>query len=638
MEQKKPENREEAFRLMVKIFDTTLRDGDQSIGNALSIEEKIEVAMALAWAGVDVIELWFGISRADNGMDEIIDALRNKYGDTMPSVASLARSLNGDIDAAITAVSTASVDKQRIHIFTSGSNEHIFAKFYKQFLDLEEQRELDTKIGEDVDQADMLSWYKEKWFEEKWRNWIRENMQKSMQYAREKFQGQIEWSAEDAVNTDLAFLLDLIRDVIQIAWKDKKKVIINIPDTVGRAEPWEIKNLMYCVSLGTADLVEDFDFEFSFHGHNDTNNAHENAKAAMRWVAKAQVESRKKVATLQIEGCVGGKWERYGNTDWTTVAGNATTSPTKIIDGTVRTNILPNRLYFVSALVDEILKNQQPTAFVWEAGHGSGVHQDWVDKGQRIFGADIYRVYPPETFGVPHMPKRYGPRSGMQWLIDVVRKMGVIGLEKVWKSDLKLQELISKCNEWVLPLKWYEVGNVLEQYLMMENQFSWKWLNQDEAWSSILFSICGQEYQSTINEEKPVDAFVSFLAEKFKIKIAIKDFASIERKPAQKIASDLQESIIHTACHELEISVQGKTREALVAELKDKWVNNIPELDHHIIDWTATQEYPALSSCEVIIDDETSHGRALHVSTTEANLHAVLVACLPAIYKKLSKK
>ena len=147
-------------------------------------------------------------------MDEIVALLKENSKDNIPNVASLARSKSQDIAAAKAAVKDAPQEKQRIHIFTSGSDEHIFAKFYRQFLDKEETEELDAKVDTFGNANEAREWYKSKGYIQKGRQYILNQTVTSMQLAREGYDGQIEWSAEDAVNADPKFLLQLIRNVV----------------------------------------------------------------------------------------------------------------------------------------------------------------------------------------------------------------------------------------------------------------------------------------------------------------------------------------------------------------------------------------------------------------------------------------
>lgn len=234
----------------IKIFDTTLRDGEQSPGCSMNLKEKIEVAKHLERLKVDIIEAGFAISSP--GDFQSVKTVSETVKDC--TVASLARCRTGDIDAAYDAVKGAT--DPRIHVFIATSPLHMQYK-----LKMTEEQVL-ASVAENV------------------------------KYAASKC-SNIEFSAEDATRSDLDFLVK----VCDVAIKNGAKVL-NIPDTVGYTTPDEMRaRIEYLIkNVPDSDTVE-----FSVHCHNDLGMAVANSLAGVMGGA------------LQIECTVNGLGERAGN-------------------------------------------------------------------------------------------------------------------------------------------------------------------------------------------------------------------------------------------------------------------------------------------------------------------------------------
>ena len=235
----------------IKIFDTTLRDGEQSPGCSMNLNEKIEVAKCLEKLQVDVIEAGFAIS--SRGDFESVKTIAETVKEC--TVASLARANAGDIDAAYEAVRNAA--DPRIHLFIATSPLHM---------------EYKLKMSPET---------------------VLERTAEMVKYAS-KYCSNIEFSAEDATRSDPEFLAKVVKAAI-----DNGATVINIPDTVGYSTPEEIKELFgYLIShVENADKVE-----FSAHCHNDLGMAVANSLAAVS------------AGALQIECTINGLGERAGNT------------------------------------------------------------------------------------------------------------------------------------------------------------------------------------------------------------------------------------------------------------------------------------------------------------------------------------
>jgi len=235
----------------VKIFDTTLRDGEQSPGCSMNLREKLEVAQCLERLKVDVIEAGFAI--ASPGDFESVSAISAAVKDC--SVASLARATQKDIDTAWEAVKKAA--DPRIHTFLATSPLHME---YKLKMTPEQVLE---RVGE------------------------------MTAYAK-KYTSNVEFSAEDATRSDPEFLAKVVRQAIR-----NGATTVNLPDTVGYTTPEEMKALIEYI---LEQVEEARDIDLSVHCHNDLGMAVANSLAGVLGGA------------TQIECTINGLGERAGNT------------------------------------------------------------------------------------------------------------------------------------------------------------------------------------------------------------------------------------------------------------------------------------------------------------------------------------
>jgi 2-isopropylmalate synthase len=212
----------------VRIFDTTLRDGEQAPGIALTKAEKVEIAEQLARLNVDILEAGFPISSAGefDAVSEIASSVKG------PVIAALARTATGDIERAAEALKGA--DRWRIHTFISTSDvqrESMLKMSYQQVLDA-----------------------------------IRDNVTLAKSYTDD-----VEFSAQDATRTPLEFLMECYRVAVECG-----ATTINVPDTVGYATPTEFGELIRTVRTATPD-----DVVISTHCHNDLGLAVANSLAGI---------------------------------------------------------------------------------------------------------------------------------------------------------------------------------------------------------------------------------------------------------------------------------------------------------------------------------------------------------------------
>ncbi len=241
-------SREESRRVV--IFDTTLRDGEQSPGATMNVEEKVEIARQLARLGVDVIEAGFPIS-SEGDYDAVSRIAREVKG---PTIAGLARARQQDIDRCWEAVKQA--EKPRIHVFISSSDIHL-----KHLFKLTREEAL-------VQTREMV--------------------------ARAKgYCNDIEFSAQDSTRSDLDYVCQMIEIAVEAG-----ATTVNLPDTVGFTTPDEYERMILTVRSKVKGIEKAI---ISVHCHNDLGMAVANSLAALRAGAR------------QVECTINGIGERAGN-------------------------------------------------------------------------------------------------------------------------------------------------------------------------------------------------------------------------------------------------------------------------------------------------------------------------------------
>jgi 2-isopropylmalate synthase len=235
----------------IRIFDTTLRDGEQSPGASMNIDEKLRIAKQLQKLNVDVIEAGFPI--ASEGDFEAV----KKIAQTIkgPDIAGLCRANFKDIDRGWEALRFAE-NKGRIHTFIATSDIHM-----KYKLQMEPAKVLETAV-------------------------------KAVKRAR-SYTSNVEFSCEDAVRTDLKFLAEVVGAVI-----DAGACVVNIPDTVGYTIPFEYFNIIRYLKENVSNIEKAI---ISVHCHNDLGLSVANSIAAVQAGAE------------QVECTINGIGERAGN-------------------------------------------------------------------------------------------------------------------------------------------------------------------------------------------------------------------------------------------------------------------------------------------------------------------------------------
>ncbi len=344
------------------IFDTTLRDGEQSPGMSMTIDEKLLVAEALDQMGVDVIEA--GFAMASEGDFAAVQAIAKQTQQAV--VCSLARAKAADIERAAEAIKPAK--RGRIHTFMSTSPIHLKYQFNKS------EEEVLEMIRETVTLA---------------RN----------------FTDDVEWSAMDSTRTGMDYLCQAVAVAIKAG-----ATTINLPDTVGYATPQEVQQMFEHVRGRMLRDVKGADkVIFSFHGQNDLGLATANTLAAISGGAR------------QAEVTIDGIGERAGNTALEEVV---MILKTRKDSYGLTMNIDTTHIMRVSKLVQSVTGQavQVNKAIVGANAfaHESGIHQDGMLKH-----AETYEIMTPESVGLTKSNLVMGKHSGRHAFRDKLKELGI---------------------------------------------------------------------------------------------------------------------------------------------------------------------------------------------------------------------
>ncbi len=368
---------------VVKIFDTTLRDGEQAPGCSMTTSEKLEVAKALVELNVDIIEAGFPI--ASPGDFEAVQEIARRFGDRV-TVCGLARCRVEDIDRAWEALKDA--EKARIHVFLATSAIH---------------REFKLRMTKDE---------------------IVRRAVEMTKRAVDKFTGNrqadVEFSPEDAARTELDFLCEVVEKAIEAG-----ATTINIPDTVGYAVPAQFGATIRYLKENVPNIDRAV---ISSHCHNDLGLAVANSLAAVENGAR------------QVECTINGLGERAGNAALEEVVMALRTRHDYY---KVRTNINTQKLYPTSRLVSNVtgMKVQRNKAIVGQNAfaHEAGIHQHGI-----LQERSTYEIMRPEDVGFQGTMLVLGKHSGRHAFRARVEAMGYQldeeTLQKVFEDFIALAD------------------------------------------------------------------------------------------------------------------------------------------------------------------------------------------------------
>lgn len=377
------------------IFDTTLRDGEQSPGATLNVDEKLTIARQLARLGVDVIEAGFPFSSPGDfeAVQKIAEAIGVEGG---PTICGLARAARQDIEAAAAALKPAA--HARIHTFIATSDIHLEYKLKKT------------------------------------RQEVLEIAPEMVAHAR-SFVQDVEFSPEDAGRSDPEFLYQVLERVI-----DAGATTINIPDTVGYTTPSEFGAIIGGIKQNVRNIDRAI---ISVHGHNDLGLAVANFLEAIKNGAR------------QLECTINGIGERAGNAAleelvmalhvrrqyFNPFLGRPVDSEAPL------TNIDTRQIYKTSRLVSNLTGMLvQPNKAIVGANafaHESGIHQDGVLKNKRT-----YEIMDAQSIGLTDNQIVLGKLSGRNAFRSRLKELGFeLSEQDLNKAFVRFKELADKKKE-----------------------------------------------------------------------------------------------------------------------------------------------------------------------------------------------
>ena len=352
----------------VKIFDTTLRDGEQSPGATLTSVEKLEIARNLARLGVDIIESGFPAASPDDLeavrriAEEVGNQVAGEKQTRIPVICGLARTVKDDIDKAWEAIKGA--QKPRIHTFLATSEIHMKHKLKMT------REEVVEKTREMVSYAHSLC-------------------------------EDVEFSPEDAGRSDPEFLYEVLGVAIEAG-----ATTLNIPDTVGYTMPEEFGALIAGIIEHTPGMSDEI--TISVHTHDDLGLATANALAGIRAGAR------------QAEVTINGIGERAGNTSLEEVVmALKTRHPVYQLDTGLDTTQLSHVSKLVSNYTGISVPPNKAIVGANAFAHEAGIHQDGMLKNNQT-----YEIMRPEDVGVNQTTLVLGKHSGRAALRARLAEMG----------------------------------------------------------------------------------------------------------------------------------------------------------------------------------------------------------------------
>lgn len=360
---------------IIRIFDTTLRDGYQSLDASLSAIQKVTIAQQLERLNVDIIEAGFPITSVDEfrAVKKIAETVKK------PVVCALGRLVDKDLDRCWEAIKHA--ERPRLHTFIATSDLHMKYKLRKSRTEVLKL----TRYG--VERA-------------------------------KKYCDDIEFTVEDGSRSDFEFMTEVIEVAIEAG-----TTTINIPDTVGYAQPDEFGNLIKSVIKQVPKIK---DVNLSVHCHNDLGLAVANALEGI------------KNGASQVECTINGIGERAGNASLEEIVMVLKTRPDYY---QAKTNIITEELFDTSKLISDItgFPVQKNKAIVGQNAfvHKAGIHQDGILKNRAT-----YEIMTPETVGWKGQKLVISKHSGQHAIIMV------LDANKINPSKDSLPQIIAEIKDY----------------------------------------------------------------------------------------------------------------------------------------------------------------------------------------------
>ncbi|MCH7984286.1 MAG: 2-isopropylmalate synthase [Chloroflexi bacterium] len=393
----------------VIIFDTTLRDGEQSAGAGLTVEEKLRIAHQLNKLGVDVIEA--GFAGSSPGDFEAVRRIANEVKG--PVITSLARAVDADIDAAGRAFE--GVENARIHVFISASDIHLMHQMRK-----DRETIMDMAVH---------------------------GVERAKSYVDD-----VEFSAMDASRTEPEYLYTMLEAVIRAG-----ATTVNITDTVGYSTPDEFGALIRGVIENVPNIEQAV---ISVHCHNDLGMASANSLAAIENGAR------------QVEGCINGLGERAGNAALEEVIMAVETRPDHYgVTTGINLREIGNSSRMVSSIFGFPIQANKAIVGQNAFRHSSGIHQDAFLKERTTF--EIMEPESVGWRGQALVLGKLSGRAGLrarlhelgydltdEELTDVFVTFKDLADTKREITDMDLEALMSEQHRMVDTDRMYKVGTI----------------------------------------------------------------------------------------------------------------------------------------------------------------------------------
>jgi len=433
--------KEEFTMRRLYVFDTTLRDGEQSLGITLNVKEKLEIGHQLVKLGIDVIEAGFPAS-SPGDMESVRTIAKELKG---VIIAGLTRAVVQDIDICAEALRQA--EYPRIHTGIGVSPLH-----------------MEKKLRLTPDQ-------------------VVERAVSAVKYAK-KYVSDVEFYAEDAFRSDPTFLVKVIEEVIKAG-----ATVVNIPDTVGYANPWEYGELISFVIKNVKNIDKAI---VSVHCHNDLGMATANSLAGIL------------AGAGQVEGTINGIGERAGNTSLEEVIMSIYTRGVGYgVENKVNIREISATSRLVSRITGVTVPDHKAIVGANAFNHASGIHQDGVLKDR-----ETYEIIKPETIGVPQNLISLTARSGRHALQHCLEELGykVEGaqLEDVYHRFLKLADLKKEVFDQDLYVLMGDEGSTANNIELQSMSFATNGVEM--ATATVTLEIEGKMVTDTDSGNGPVNA------------------------------------------------------------------------------------------------------------------------------------
>ncbi len=358
------------------IFDTTLRDGEQSPGFSMNTSEKLQLARQLELLGVDILEAGFPIASDDDAHAVSLIATEIRK----PVIAALARCNPADIERAGESLKPA--ERSRIHTFIATSDLHLERKLH-----LTREQCMDALTA-------------------------------SVKQAR-GYTNDVEFSAEDATRSDMDFLCQVVERAIETG-----ATTINLPDTVGYCTPEEIEEFFTEVRTRVPNADQAV---FSAHCHDDLGLAVANSLAAVR------------AGVRQIECTINGIGERAGNASLEEIVMATHVRPDRLpYESTVQTRELFRTSQLLSSLTHEAVQANKAIVGRNAFAHEAGIHQDGVIKDRRTY--EIMRPEDIGAESTLVLGKHSGRHAVKQRCVEMGHELTRFELDRVYREVISLAD------------------------------------------------------------------------------------------------------------------------------------------------------------------------------------------------------